>query len=93
MKKFIIILLFTFFSSVSVAHMAHYNKYNKIEMEIFRNGELIGYSNYFFNRKGNKTTIINQTKFSVKILGTIIFHVEGYSEEKYLNALSKVNDK
>ncbi len=84
MKKFIIILLFTFFSSVSVAHMAHYNKYNKIEMEIFRNGELIGYSNYFFNRKGNKTTIINQTKFSVKILGTTIFHVEGHSEEKYL---------
>ena len=84
MKKFILILLFTIFSSVSVAHMAHYNKYNKIEMEIFRNGELIGYSNYFFNRNGNKTTITNETKFSVKILGSTIFHVEGYSEEKYV---------
>ena len=84
MKKFIVILLFTFYSSISEAHIAHYKNYNKIEMEIFRNGKLIGYSNYFFNRKGNVTIITNQTKFSVKILGAIIFKIEGYSEEKYL---------
>ena len=84
MKKFIIILLFTLFSSISAAHIAHYNNYNKIEMEIFRNGELIGFSNFYFNREGNKTTIINQTKFSVKILGATIFQIDGYSEENYL---------
>ena len=65
--------------------MAHYNNYNKIEMEIFRNGKLIGYSNYFFTRKGDETIIKNQTKFSVKILGLTIFRVEGYGEEKYIN--------
>ena len=85
MKKFVVISLFTLFSSISVAHMAHYDNYKKIEMEIFRNGELIGYSNYFFNRKGNETIITNQTKFSVKILGTTVFQIDGYSEEKYLN--------
>ncbi len=53
-------------------------------MEIFRNGELIGFSNFYFNREGNKTTIINQTKFSVKILGATIFQIDGYSEEIYL---------
>ena len=63
--------------------MAHYNKYNKIEMEIFRNGELIGYNYYFFTRKDNETIVTNQIKFSVKLLGTIIFQVEGYGEEKY----------
>jgi hypothetical protein len=63
--------------------MAHYNKYNKIEMEIFRNGESIGYNYYFFTRKGDETIVTNQIKFSVKILGTIIFQVEGYGEEKY----------
>ena len=84
MKKFIIILLFTLFSSVSAAHIAHYKNYNKIEMEIFRNDELIGFSNFYFNREGNKTTIINQTKFSVKVLGTTIFQIDGYSEENYL---------
>jgi hypothetical protein len=83
MKKFTYILFILFFCSISLAHIAHYNKYNKIEMEIFRNGELIGYSNYFFDREGYETTITNQTKFSVKILGTSIFQIEGQSEERY----------
>ena len=59
-------------------------KYNKIEMDIFRNGELIGYNYYFFTRKGNETTVTNQIKFSVKVFGATIFQVEGYGEEKYL---------
>ena len=83
MKKTIVILFFIFFSSISIAHMGHYNKYNKIEMEIFRNGKLIGYNYYFFTRKGNETIITNQIRFSVKILGTTIFQVEGHGEEKY----------
>ena len=84
MKKFIVILFLILFSSISKANMTHYNKYNKIEMEIFRNGELIGYNYYFFTRNGDKTTITNQIKFSVRLLGTTVFHVEGYGEEKYL---------
>ena len=63
--------------------MDHYKKYNKIEMEIFRNGELIGYNHYFFTRKGDETIVTNQIKFSVKFLGATIFQVEGYGEEKY----------
>ena len=63
--------------------MAHYNKYNKIEMDILRNGELIGYNYYFFTRNGDETIVTNQIKFSVKLLGATIFQVEGYGEEKY----------
>ena len=65
--------------------MDHYKKYNKIEMDIFRNGELIGYNYYFFTRKGKETIITNKIKFSVKLLGATIFQVEGYGEEKYLD--------
>ena len=83
MKKFIVILFLIFYSSISMAHMGHYSKYNKIEMEIFRNGELIGYNYYFFTRKGDETIITNQIKFSVKVLGATIFQIEGYGEEKY----------
>ena len=83
MKK-ILILIFILFSSNVFAHMNHYKKYNKIEMDIFRNGELIGYNYYFFSRKGNKTIIVNQIKFSVKLLGATIFQVEGFGEETYL---------
>ena len=64
--------------------MDHYKKYNKIELDIFRNGELIGYNYYFFKRNGDETIVTNQIKFSVKVLGATIFQVEGYGEEKYL---------
>ena len=84
MKKFSIILLIVFFSSISFAHIGHYNKFNKIEMEILRNDEVIGYNNYFFERDGEKTRVKNQYKFEVKLLSATIFKVEGYGEEIYL---------
>ena len=83
MKKFLILII-VFFSSNVLAHMEHYKKYNKIEMDIFRNGELIGYNYYFFSRKGDETIVTNQIKFAVKLLGATIFQVEGFGEEKYL---------
>jgi len=83
MKKIFIFIVILFSSNV-LAHMDHYKKYNKIEMDVLRNGELIGYNYYFFSRNGEETTITNQIKFSVKLLGTTIFRVEGYGEEKYL---------
>ncbi|MBD1140544.1 hypothetical protein IDH20_00030 [Pelagibacterales bacterium SAG-MED39] len=83
MKKFLVLIIILFSTNV-IAHMDHYKKYNKIEMDIFRNGELIGYNYYFFTRKGDETKVTNQIKFSVKILGATIFQVEGYGEEKYL---------
>ena len=84
MKK-ILVLFIILISSNVFAHMDHYKKYNKIEMDIFRNGELIGYNYYFFTRKGDETIVTNQIKFSVKLFGTSIFQVEGYGEEKYIN--------
>ncbi len=84
MKKFAVILLFVFLSSISLAHIGHYNKFDKIEMEILRNGEVIGYSNYYFKRDAKKTIVKNQYKFEVKLLSATIFKVEGYGEEIYL---------
>jgi hypothetical protein len=83
MKKILVLIVVLLTSNV-LAHMDHYKKYNKIEMDIFRNGELIGYNYYFFIRKGDETIVTNQIKFSVKLLGATIFQVEGYGEEKYL---------
>ncbi len=85
MKKFLVVLLSIFFSSISLAHIGHYNKFDKIEMEILRNNEVIGYNNYFFERDGETTTVKNQYKFEVKLLSATIFKVEGYGEEIYLN--------
>ena len=63
--------------------MAHYNKYNKIEMEILKDGEVIGYNYYFFKKNKNETIVTNQIKFTVKLLGATLFEIEGYGEEKY----------
>ena len=84
MKKIIVILFLLIYPINSIAHIGHYIKYKKIEMEIFRNGELIGYNHYFFNKNGAETIVTNQIKFVVKLLGATVFQVEGYSEEKYL---------
>ena len=100
MKKFFIIIFFLAYSLNSNAHMAHYNKFNKIEMEILRDGEVIGYNYYFFKKDGDKTTVTNQIKFTVKLFGKIIFEIEGYGEEKYIkdklisfNSKTLQNDK
>jgi hypothetical protein len=99
MKKILIIIIVLLSTNV-LAHMDHYKKYNKIEMDIFRNGELIGYNYYFFSRNGDETIVTNQLKFSVKLLGATIFQVEGYGEEKYIkdqlisfNSKTLQNDK
>ena len=99
MKKILIVIIVLLSSNV-LAHIDHYKKFNKIEMEIFRNGELIGYNYYFFIRKNDETIVTNQIKFSVKLLGATIFQVEGYGEEKYIkdqlisyNSKTLQNDK
>ena len=83
MKKFLFFIFILIYSFNSSAHMAHYNKYSKIEMEILRNGEVIGYNYYFFKKDSHNTTVINQLKFTVTLLGKTIFEVESYGEEKY----------
>ena len=84
MKKFYTIIIFFLFTFNSNAHVGHYNNFKKIELEILRNNEVIGYNNYFFSRKNNETTVTNKYKFTVKLLGATIFEVEGFGEEKYL---------
>ena len=84
MKKISLSIIFIFICFASYAHIGHYNNYKKIEMEILRNNELIGYNYYFFSQKNNITMVTNQFKFEVKFLGASVLKVEGIGEEKYL---------
>ena len=84
-KIFINIILLLFFSTNLNAHISHYKNFKKIEMEIFRNNELIGYNYYFFKTKNDEVQVTNQTKITIKLLGATIFDIEGYGEEKYKN--------
>ena len=86
MKKiFTCIILFIFYSTNLNAHTSHYKNFKKIEMEIFRDNELIGYNYYFFKSENDHIQVTNQIKITIKLLGATIFDVEGYGEEKYKN--------
>ena len=84
MKKLLLLIFFLTYSFNGATHMAHYNKFNKIEMEILKDGEVIGYNYYFFKKNKNETIVTNQIKFTVKIFGVTVFEIEGYGEEKYI---------
>ena len=84
MKKILFLTYLLIYPFNSNAHMAHYNKFNKIEMEILRDGEVIGYNYYFFKKDEENTTVTNQLKFTVKLFGATIFEVESFGEEKYI---------
>ena len=83
MKKFLFFIFLLIYSFNSNAHMAHYNKFSKIEMEVLRNGEVIGYNYYFFKKDLDNTIVTNQFKFTIKLFGASIFEVESYGEEIY----------
>ena len=99
-KNFINIILFFIIISSQNVNASHYKNIKKIEMEIFRNNELIGYNHYFFTRDKDITIIKNEIKLTVKLLGTIVFKIEGYGEEIYkkenlisFNSKTKQNKK
>ena len=85
MKKYIYILLLFVFAPQSQSHTSHYKNITKIEMEVFRNGEAIGYSNYFFEHENDAMTIKNYTQFKVKLFNITIFSILSEAIEKYEN--------
>ena len=83
MKKYIYILFLFIIISQAQAHTSHYKNISKIEMEVFRNNKLIGYSNYYFEHEKDAMIIKNYTQFKVKLLGIIIFSISSEAIEKY----------
>ena len=52
---FIFILIIKFFFQISVfAHTDHYKNIKSLEMEIFKDGKYIGFSNFTFKKKWEK---------------------------------------
>jgi len=85
MKKYIYIIIFTFVSFKAYCHAEHYKGIIQIEMDVLRNGEVIGYSNYFFEYKNKNIEVKNYTKFKVEIFGATIFSISSESIENYEN--------
>ena len=85
MRKYIYTIIIILFTSKAYSHTAHYEGLKKIEMEVLRNGEVIGYSNYFFENSKKKMTVKNYTKFKVDLMGMTVFSISSEAIEKYEN--------
>ena len=85
MKKYILIFYFLISFYNVFAHESHYKDLSKIEMDVFRNDKLIGYTNYYFEHNEDDMTVKNETKFEVEMFGVKIFSIDSKSTEKYKN--------
>ena len=85
MKKILLILFILILPTSLIAHTSHYLNFDKIEMEILKDGKIIGYNHYFFKKKNALMTVTNQIQFKVSFFGVDVFSVKGYGVEKYKN--------
>jgi len=85
MKKYIYIFFLFIFTSQVNAHTLHYAGIKVINLEIFRDGKVIGYSNYFFEHGNNTIEVKNYTQFKVKLFGVVVFSISSEGHEKYKN--------
>ena len=83
MKKYLFTIILVFITTKAFAHSSHYKGIKKIEMDVLRNGEVIGHSNYYFENENNIMTIKNYTKFKVELFGISVFSISGETIEKY----------
>ena len=83
MKKYLFTIIIVFISTKAFTHSSHYKGIKKIEMDVLRNGEVIGHSNYYFENENNIMTVKNYTKFKVELFGVTVFSISGEAIEKY----------
>ena len=81
MRKYIFVIILLF-ASKAFSHTSHYEGLKKIEMDVVLNGEVIGYSNYFFENKDNNMTVKNYTKFKVELFGVTLLSISSEGHEK-----------
>ena len=83
MKHFITALIIIMFPSKVMAHSSHYEGLKKIEMDVLRNNEVIGSTNYFFEFDEDLFVVKNYTNFKVELFGVTVFSILSETIEKY----------
>ena len=86
-KFFLIFLILLLYPAYSISHPQDYKKFKSIEMEVLRDGKLIGFSKYLFKHKDDFLEVKNETKFEVVLLGVKLFAINSKGIEKYYKNL------
>ncbi len=79
-----IIFIFSIYSN-TFSHVEHYSNYNKIEYDLYRNNNLIGFHNFDFLRSEGNLTVKSHVEFKITKLGIDLYRYKAVSEENYQN--------
>ena len=85
MKKIFITIIILIVSTIKTSFSEDIVNLNYIEMEVLRNGDVIGFSNYKFSKENSLLKVENETKFKVDVLGVNIFKINSLGTEIYKN--------
>ena len=84
-KFFFIFFTLFLYPFNSNSHPEDYIKFKTIEMEVLRDGKVIGFSKYHFYYKDKILEVKNETEFEVKLIGVKIFGIKSKGIERYNN--------
>ena len=85
MKKIFITIIILIVGTIKTSFSKDIVNLNFIEMEVLRNGDVIGFSNYKFSKENSLLKVENETKFKVDVLGVNIFKIYSLGTEIYKN--------
>ena len=85
MKKIFITIIILIVGTIKTSFSEDIVNLNYIEMEVLRNGDVIGFSNYKFSKENTLLKVENETKFKVDVLGVNIFKINSLGTEIYKN--------
>ncbi len=85
MKKIFITIIILILGTIKTSFSKDIVNLNFIEMEVLRNGDVIGFSNYKFSKENCFLKVENETKFKVDVLGVNIFKINSLGTEIYKN--------
>jgi len=86
MFRFSFLLIFIIFFSPNLnAHIDHNKDLKKIEFDIYRNNEKVGYHKVIFTDKNGLKEISTDVFFDIKVLGVSIYQYHSIGKEIYKN--------
>ena len=80
-----LLIFFIFFSPNLNAHIDHNKDLKKIEFDIYRNNEKVGYHKLIFTDKNGLKEISTDIFFDIKVLGVSIYQYHSIGKEIYKN--------
>ena len=86
LRLLIFLVSYILFPTIANTHVQHYKNLQRIEFDIYRNNDLVGYHKVNVKKKGDNTNeIITDILIEVKILGIKVHTYKSYGVETYKN--------